>query len=737
MSRRASLTLLALALPLLLRAAQPQFWKIEGARDFLDGVTEGVSVDSEGRVRLSPASSVVHDPESPYVWCLTRDKKGALYVGTGNDGKVFKVESGKASLFFDAEELEVHALAVSPDGRLYVGTSPDGKVYAVDANGAATPFYDPSDKYIWALAFDHAGNLLVATGADGKIYRVDKKGEATVLFTGPDTHIISLATDDKGNVYAGSSPGGIIYRIDAASKAFVLLDSPYREVKGLAVGPDGVVYAAVIDGKDEGPRPAPTLPTPPPSPAGGVFAEVTVTESFSAASPSAAGPSSPMRTGDLARSGATKGAVLRLLPAGEVETLWTSAEDIPHSILRTDEGILVGTGNKGKVYRIRDERTWSMVASFPSDQVTALFPGAAGAVFLATSNPGKIYSLEGRPGTHGSFTSKVKDTETVSGWGRLRWEATIPTGAEIQVETRTGNTGAPDATWTDWSRPYTHKDGDPVTSERARFLQVRAVLAGKDGATPVLESISAAYLQRNLRPQVASVLVHPSGEVFQKPIGVGGEMEILGLDASEAPEPRPGAIQRPAGTSITSYSRKLYQKGIQTFSWRAEDPNGDTLVYDVYYRAARDERFRLLRKGLTDAVLAWDTSTVPNGRYVVKVVARDTPANPEALALAGEKESTPFDVDNTPPVVTAALLPGKPEKVRATVKDDSNIIRRAEYSVDGGRWREVHPTDGINDALEESYEIALTDLSGPGPHIVVVRATDLLGNVATARVEVP
>jgi hypothetical protein len=266
---------------------------------------------------------------------------------------------------------------------------------------------------------------------------------------------------------------------------------------------------------------------------------------------------------------------------------------------------------------------------------------------------------------------------------------------------------------------------------------VRAILTGQDGTTPVLESISTAYLQRNLRPQVTSINVHPPGEVFQKPLAVSGEIEILGLETGEAPEPRPGgSLPRPAAGPITSYSRKLYQRGIQTFSWRAEDPNADTLVYDVYYRAARDSLFRLLRKGLTDAVLAWDTSTVPNGRYVLKVVARDTPSNPEALALAGDKESLPFEVDNTPPSVVATLGDSRPARVRAVVRDDSSLIRKAEYSVDGGRWHEVHPIDGINDAMEETYEIQLPELAGPPPHLVVVRATDLLGNVASARVEV-
>src|SRR5690349_9508554 len=117
-----------LGLPPAVRAAQPQFWQIEGARDFLDGETEGLSIDSEGRVRLAPASRVIEDPEAPYVWSLARDNQGRVYVGTGNEGKVFRVENGKGTLLFDAPELEVHALAVGKDGRLYVGTSPDGKV---------------------------------------------------------------------------------------------------------------------------------------------------------------------------------------------------------------------------------------------------------------------------------------------------------------------------------------------------------------------------------------------------------------------------------------------------------------------------------------------------------------------------------------------------------------------------------------------------------------------------------
>jgi hypothetical protein len=732
MTRRAVLVpcLLALAMPLF--AAQPQFFRFDGTKDFLEGELSSVSVDSDGRMRLAPAARLLHDTEAPFVWCLASDGKGTVYAGTGNEGKVFRIAEGSTTVFFDAPELEVHALAVGKDGRLYVGTSPDGKVYAVEASGKSSTFYDPGEKYIWALALDGSGQLLVATGAEGRVYRVDAKGTATTVLQTAETHVLSVAIDSRGTIYAGSAPSGILYRVDASGKAFVLNDSAYREVKAIDVGSDGSVYAALVEGKPPAetasPRPAP--PVPPAIPTASV--EVIVTE---AGTGIPLGGTSPGGPAPMAAGGAAaKGALVRLAPGGEVDTLWTSAEDTPQSLLVTAEGALLATGGKGKLYRVRNDRSYTLLAVFTTEQLTAVGRRGSEGLVVAASGPGQVFGLDKRPAERGAFVSQPKDTETVSTWGRLRWDGDVPPGTEIQVQTRSGNTQAPDATWTEWSSPYSQKDGQNITSERARFLQLRATLVGKEGVSPVLEGVTTAYLQRNLRPQMLQVVVHPPGEVFQKPISITGDPEVLGLDPP--PAQAPGAARNPGMPVATAFSRKMFQRGLQTFSWRSEDANGDTLAYDVYYRAVGDNGFRILRKGLTDAVLAWDTSTVPNGRYLVKVVASDAPTNPAALALTGEKESGPFDVDNTPPVVTAVLA-GSPASIRAVGRDDASAIRRAEYSVDGGRWEEVYPLDGINDGLEETYEFAPQGLSGPGPHLVVVRATDLLGNVATARVEVP
>jgi WD40 repeat protein len=722
-----------------LRAAGPQFWRIEGAPAFLEGELTSVSVDSQGRLRLGAASLPLYDPAAPNAWSVARDARGVLYVGTGNDGRVLKVDGSKGSVLYDSDELEVHAVALGPDGRVYAATSPDGAVYAIDAAGKAARFFDPPDRYIWALAFDSAGNLYVGTGAEARVYRVSRDGKSSTLLTAADTHILSLAIDAQGRVFAGSAPDGIVYRVDAQGRVFVVLDSAFREIRALDVGEDGALYAAAVDARSAESTPGGTPAQPPAGAAAGVVGEVTVSESFSIVPPAGGAPvpvGGIQAPGAAASAAGPKGALLRIGDSGDVETLWSSTEDVPHSVAHLGRALLVGTGNKGKLYRVTGPGEWSLVAAVAAEQVTGISTGAGGATAFVTSNPARVYSLASAPATEGTFVSSVKDAEAPSAWGQASWEGSFPAGTSVQLQTRYGNTPRPDATWSDWSAPLTRASGEAIRAERARFLQLRVRLGGKDGVTPTVESIAAAYLQRNLPPELKSITVHPAGEVFQKPITVTGDPEILGFDpdplSERASAARPAAGSPPA----IAFSRKMYQRGMRTFSWQAEDANGDALLFDVFYRAIGDDRWRPLRRGLTEPVLAWDTSTVPNGRYVVRVQASDAPGNPPALALTGAKDSTSFEVDNTPPTLSASIDPARRDRLRATARDDSPI-RKLELSIDAGRWEEVRPKDGISDSREEQYEIVLPPPPTPAPRIVILRATDILGNVSTVRVDVP
>jgi hypothetical protein len=730
----ACLLLLAAAAPL--PAAGPQSWRLEGTRAFLDGDLSGLSLDSDGRLRLGVSPRPLFDPEAPNAWCVARDAQGVLFVGTGNEGRVVRVEGTKGSALYDAAELEVHAIAVGPEGRVYVGTSPDGAVYAIDSTGKATKFFDPEERYIWALAFEPSGALLVATGGDGRVYRVTPDGKAETLLVSSETHILSLRADGRGHVYAGSAPEGIVYRIDSPGHAFVVVDSAFREIKALDLGPDGSVYAAAIEGRtaEATPRP-PTPATTPAAPAvTTVVPEVTVTESFSIVPP-AASPVAVSMPGLEAATTPPKGALLRIRPTGEVDTLWTSTDDMPHSVVATASGVLIGTGDDGKVYRVSDDGRWSLAATLPAEQVTGLVRTSGDGIALVTSNPARLFAMDATPAAEGTFVSKVKDTVAVSNWGRLSWEGTAPSGTEVRLQTRSGNTSTPDSTWTDWSAAATRAAGETIRSERARFLQLKLTLAGRGGASPTVEAVEAAYQQQNLPPGVKSVTVHPPGEAFQKPISVSGEPEILGLEPDPLSDRAAAQRTSQASPPAIAFSRKLYQRGLRTFSWQADDPNDDSLLYDVLYRAVGDERWRPLRTGLDEPVFAWDTATAPNGRYLVRIVASDSPGNPPALALTGFKDSASFLVDNTPPSLSATLDHGR---IRVIVRDDASPVRKLEMSVDSGRWEEVRPVDGIADSLEESYEITLPPAKGGAPpRIVVLRASDSLGNVSTARVDVP
>src|SRR6266436_4088937 len=138
-----------------LHASSPKFFQAATQADFLKGDVENLSIDIHGQLVLGPATELVYETAAPFLWSMVAQADGTLFVGTGNEGKVFKIDpQGKGSLFFDSAELEVHALALAPNGGLFVATSPDGRIYKVDRGGTATTFYGPDDKYIWALASD-------------------------------------------------------------------------------------------------------------------------------------------------------------------------------------------------------------------------------------------------------------------------------------------------------------------------------------------------------------------------------------------------------------------------------------------------------------------------------------------------------------------------------------------------------------------------------------------------------
>jgi sugar lactone lactonase YvrE len=719
-------------------AAVPSFWQVSALNDFLRGEVENLSIDSHSRLGLGPASSTLYEATAPFLWTAVASPDGMVYVGTGNDGRVLRIDAaGKGSVFFSADELEIHALALAPSGVLYVGSSPDGKIYRVEPSGKSTVFFDPDDKYIWSLAVDKAGNVFAATGEKGVVYKITPEGKGAPFYQTKATHAMALAFDRQGRLLIGTESPGRVFQVDASGRPFVLLDSPFNEIHSLRVAPDGTIYAAAITGKTSArgsssatvPVPEPinqpvTVPT-----VSAEITSITVVADVSATAPSAAAsPHTPAASG--------VGGVYRILPDGEWDLVWESNEDTPYDIAIDGDGSLfVATGNKGKIFKLAgDPMEPMLVARANAQQVTSILRDHAGATIYATSNPGKLLRLSAARADKGTYESDVRDAQTTATWGTIKWHSTIPPGARVEIATRSGNTKTPDETWSPWSPAYANADGTPIVSPHARYLQWKATLVGAHNDSPLLTSVTVAYLQRNLRPRVLSITVHPPGTVFQKPYPTG-DPDIAGFDAEPpdrralAQSPTPGSPLPSAGPVL---GRRAYQKGLMTFVWRADDDNGDELQYDVLYRREGETSWKTLKKGLSDQILVWDTTSVPNGTYVVRVVASDAPSNSAATALTGHLDSVTFDIDNTPPVIhiRSVRREGARTVVAFDVRDEDSFVQKVEYSLDGARWLAVYPKDGIADSRFEEFELALE--GDATTHGVVIRAADALNNVATA-----
>jgi hypothetical protein len=308
-------------------------------------------------------------------------------------------------------------------------------------------------------------------------------------------------------------------------------------------------------------------------------------------------------------------------------------------------------------------------------------------------------------------------------------------GGAITVATRTGNTALPDSTWSEWSEPLKTSPAK-VTSPRARFIQVRARLVA--ASEPVLQSLSLYYRMQNQKPEISSVEIGDKPKPPEKPKTVPrSDSKTEGGDTSDAAPVNSVANQLATSTSPTEEARPKPATPIKQIRWHANDKDGDALVYRVFYQADGDDAWvpAFLEKPLKKTEYSWDTESIPDGWYRIKVVASDEESNPAGEALTDEKVSDLVKVDNTRPEVLQLGYDTTTGILKGVAHDHLSLIRYLEFSVDGGEWKFFAPKDGVFDDREEPFEVKLGALAS-GPHSIAVRATDEEGNVGVGKVSV-
>ena len=299
------------------------------------------------------------------------------------------------------------------------------------------------------------------------------------------------------------------------------------------------------------------------------------------------------------------------------------------------------------------------------------------------------------------WTSKVLDAGIRAHFGRLFWRATGP----IEMSTRTGNTQVPDKTWSDWSAPLAAPG--KVTSPAARFVQVRSRFARDSGA--IVSQVTLPFVTDNLRAVVTSVDVVPK---------------------NATPVAKTRSPPRVASPNATRASIKV--------SWKVDNPDGDALRYRLSYRLDGQNTARDITRPdepLTKTELDWDTASLPEGTYRLRVEASDEAANPPDRTFRHALESSAFVIDNTPPVFRSLAAQGR--RIHGDAVDAVGPIARIDISVDGrSDWHPYLPIDGVFDESVEAFDFDVSPFVPTGNHLVAVRVFDQAGNSVVRDVEV-
>jgi len=698
----------------MLQGAVPQKWELQNMDEFLKGKCYGISVSNEGVLTLSPGEEEIEGPSEEFYLSLLITSEGTVYLGTGHGGNIYKINpAGKAELYFKVPEMDVYCLALDTKGYLYAGTSPNGKIYKITSKGKGDVFFNPEEKYIWSLMFSKKGNLLASVGESGGIYEINSQGEGRSILRAEENHILCMKMDKNGNLFAGSGGRGLVYRISRKNNVSVLFESSYEEVKSIDIDSEGNIYAAA-GGNVISPMKVKTVP----------ILKTSETDLSMTVTPSSS-------TFGLIQPTASKqpGALYKINPDGLAKKLWHSDEDLIFTLVWDEKqnGVIFGTGPRGRIFMIDRNENVSLILQKNSEQVYSL-NSFNSKIYNLSNNPSNLSIILPEQGFSGEYISRVFDTKTVSSWGKISWQADIPQETIIQFQTRSGNSNRPNQSWSEWSPPYRKFRGEQVLSPKARYIQFKVIFKTSSGKVfPRLQKVSLFYLQSNLAPVIDKIELFPPNDVFLKP--PEQDEIILGTDLN-----LPDRVQDKYKAKIYLSPKKSYRKGFQTVKWDARDANDDSLVYSIWIKEEKENKWRLLKEKYSEKIFAFDTLSFPDGVYFLKIESSDSPSNPVGTQLKSYKTSRSFIIDNSLPVIRNSQAVRNKNQLTLTfsVEDSFSCIKKVQFLIRPGGWKTLFPVDGICDSNKENFNLTI-NLPAKFDNLVSIKAVDWQDNVGVAR----
>jgi len=692
------------------------------ASDFLAGEPNDVIISSQGTIELGPASQLLAD-DFEDVWSINSIAANGttVYLGTSPNGGVYKYRMGRITRIYpednenqtessnenDSHLTNEHIFAMATDisNRLLVGISGRRcELIRFDGDKPETVFEPEDAKYIFAIAIGPDGYIYLGTGPEGKIYKLDPGAQnPEVLYDSEDNNILALQIDDNGNIYAGSDKRGLIYMIDSSTgDARVLYHSDKPEITSLLLSNDRL-YAAGTSANVQQAEEAFAHSVPGP---GRPDIDQPQDDQDDSEEPSARSLEVPNTSNQ--RQQGSRGApqqqgrpeeasqVYSVTQEGFVTTVFTEAA-VFLTLAEHEGKLLLGTGNKGQLFSIDIDADEKQIIYDDKEaaQISAIAPGSDG-IYIGTSNPARLIRLNEGYAWEGVYESALIDADQPAKWGRLTIEGDIPDDCKVLVSSRSSNVGDTDsAAFSQWTEPVEITEPVDLDSPLGRFLQYRLVLkCDPADKTPVIRQVAVSSVVPNLAPKVKSV------------------------KAERIDQPN--------------------KEGFFNIAWQAEDANDDTLIYTVQFRQADWGVWIEAADELEETNFEWNTKTVPDGKYEIRVTASDIRDNCPDTALTGSRRSDPITVDNTGPEINVTEIVKLTDGVdiEFIVRDELSIIGKVEYTVNSKTgWKGVLPEQLVLDAKSEQFTVSVRDLE-PGRHLIALRAKDDVGNTTHKSVPV-
>jgi len=647
--------------------------------------------------------TLFQEDEIKYVWCILVGPGGRIYLGTGPTGKVITLDSDgqNPEVLYKAKEKNILTLALDADGILYAGGDEHGLVYRIEpGTGKTTIAYDTGHGEISGLVFDEAGNLYVST-ADASAAR---PGAKLILSDGdtsrPESTDEKDKEDEKGkkDEKAEKDKNNKVEKIDEdkASNGKKNNNDKARETKTKKESEKNIKKETGKKQADDLEKNKISQPAKPiDKDKTEKTAELIPAATKAADKPSPNGPARTVSAPKPAKPAQTN-EVYQISPSGYVTSLFSQKVMILSMAYMGHGKLLLGTGIEGKLVRLETEKQEAVVLHTvkPSAQISSVLADVDGTVYAGCANPGAVYAIKPDYAVEGIYISPAIDAKQISKWGKLHLEADIPCQSSLKVSFRSGNTSDPEkGGWQKWTEPIDAAEDIEICAAPARFLQYRLHLGSSDGShTAVVREVKSAHMIPNLPPLIKNVTIK-SGQAGK------------------------------AGKSARS------SKNI-SITWKTDEPNNDKLICEIFIRLVGREKWVRIAKEVKEEKYTWDSRTVADGRYEVKVTASDKLDNPEGQALTASRVSRPVVVDNTPPEIARMSYTIDSGKLhfQASIKDALSVIGSVEYVIDSGEtWHIALPDDGIFDSREENIEFEL-EIDAPGEHLLAVRFTDALGN---------